>query len=225
MRASVIASIFVIGLLGVGFGTRRCAVHPPQAWADIAVPPAPKAKSNPAPKPVRRPVAEPPMAKGPADPVWKEEVLGPDQTKSQLARTDALKAACDAVAEYMQRRYPGYRFVPTPQFLTDRKMVDDGKDEPQTLADADAPIMIRHRLTVEILPEHLRRLLQEDRKLRVEDRLWLAGRALAALLIVLVAFAGYIRLDDWTKGYFSLALKLTAVALAVAGSVVLWWLI
>jgi len=41
-------------------------------------------------------------------------------------------------------------------------------------------------------------------------------------VLVLGAIAGAIRLDEWTKGYFPLPLKLGVVALAAAGAVAVW---
>ena len=57
------------------------------------------------------------------------------------------------------------------------------------------------------------------------NRRWQAGRGLGGLLIILLAVIGYVRLDDWTKGYISLPLKLAAAAVAIAGPVILWLLV
>jgi hypothetical protein len=103
--------------------------------------------------------------------------------------------------------------------------VIESRDEPQTLTSPEAPEMMRHTLTIELRADQRDQLLTEDRREHSIERLWQAGRGLGGLLIILMAVVGYIRLDDWTRGYLSLPLKLGARAVAVAGPVVVWWLI
>jgi hypothetical protein len=49
----------------------------------------------------------------------------------------------------------------------------------------------------------------------------LAGRGLGLLTLLLGAVAAYIRLDDWTKGYYSGRLFLAAALLTIFGGTAL----
>jgi hypothetical protein len=143
--------------------------------------------------------------------------------------------AAEKLNERLHQRFPGFRWTPTPRFLVEHRLIDNGRDEKQVLSDAaqiladsekvKVPEMVRHTLTIEVRDAQLSDLLEEDRHERGIERLWLAGRGLGGLLVMLVAIVGYLRLDDWTKGYLSFPLKIGALAVAVAGPVVLWWLV
>jgi hypothetical protein len=85
--------------------------------------------------------------------------------------------------------------------------------------------MYTQTLTIELGDSQLKAAFEENHHERVQTRLWQAGRGLGGLLIILLAIVGYVRLDDWTKGYISLPLKLTAAAVAIAGPAALWFLI
>jgi len=160
----------------------------------------------------------------PKEPLWKAEING-QGTSPQAARQEAVKSAAEKLSAHLRARFPDFKYTPTPQFLIDHKMVDEGHDEKLTLDDPSGPEMTMHTLTVELRPDPLDELLTADRHERGGDRLWEAGRILGGLLVMLIALVGYVRLDDWTKGYFSFPLKLGALGLAVAGPVVCWWLI
>jgi hypothetical protein len=160
----------------------------------------------------------------PKEPLWKAEISG-QGTSPQAARQEAIKNAAEKLSAHLRARYPDFKYIPSPQFLIDQKMVDEGRDEKMTLSDPAAPEVTLHTLVVEMREDHLNQLLVKDRQERGHERLWEAGHVLGGLLVMLIALVGYVRLDDWTKGYFSLPLKLGALSLAVAGPVVCWWLI
>lgn len=222
MRTSVIASPVVIALIGLGWQSLVCpafsTVHA-QEMAPQRRPRAPKVPMIP-----EIPFIKVEMSK-PA-PLWTKQVYGDFQTSSAVARDDALRAAARELSYYLKSRYPDFRYVPTPQFLLDQRMVDAGEDETQVINNApEAPVMVRHKVTIELREGHLESLLEEDRHERSVERLWWAGRGLGGLIIALLALVGYVRLDDWTKGYLTLPLKLGAVIIALVGPAVLWWLI
>jgi len=51
----------------------------------------------------------------------------------------------------------------------------------------------------------------------------LLGKILASLLVLLSAVVGYVRLDEWTKGFYTGWLRLAAGVFAVVAAG-LWWL-
>jgi hypothetical protein len=156
--------------------------------------------------------------------LWKAEVSA-KATKPQAARQEAIENAAEKLSAYMRARFHDFKYKPTPQFLVEHKMVDEGRDEKLTLSDPEAPEMTLHTLAVELREPQLHLLLAEDRQERGTERLWQAGHLLGGLVVMLIALVGYIRLDDWTKGYLSLPLKLGALSVAIAGPVVLWWVV
>ncbi len=161
----------------------------------------------------------------PKEPLWKAEAVG-QGTSPKVARQEAIISAAEKLGAHLRARFPDFKYVPTLDFLVNHKMVDEGRDERLTIEDPAAPQdMTRHTLTVELRQDTLDDLLTADRHERGQERLWEAGHILAGLVVMLIALVGYVRLDDWTKGYFSLPLKLGALSLAVAGPVVCWWLI
>lgn len=207
MRTSVIVALLVIGLIGVGLRSKSRQSAPIIGLrAEAQSPPRTKTTSS------RQATAK----TSAATPSWKVEVTGESQSTANAARQDALRAAGRVLAEHLRERYPGYNYTPTPDFLIDHKLVDDGREESHQLDAPEAPVMIRATYTVELRPSEIDNLLNEDRHLRAEDRLKQAAYILGAIVVVLLVFVGYIRVDEWTKGYFSLALKLTALALAAA---------
>ncbi len=232
MRTSVIVALLMVGLVAVGIRMQRrhwavCAES--VAYADQPAPPA-EVEKAPA-KAEKKDKSHAPgllsrVPQTPAPPIWKTEVTGDFETTPEVARKDALLKAAGQVAGYMQDRFPGFRYQPTPKFLTDHRMVDEAAPESEIIDSLpDKPTMHKQKVTVELRDYHLAQLLQEDRRERSVDRLWQGGRVLGGIVVALLALIGYVRLDDWTKGYFSLALKFTALTLAVAGVILLWWLV
>jgi type IV secretory pathway VirB10-like protein len=249
MRASVIVCIVVIVLIGLGLRARTgsslqapARVHAQER--SEAKSQKPKNPKGPMPPPEADPPL-PPVAPGDADPskktelpihresksksveppkvLWAKEVTGELRTTSQSARQAALEAAASALGDHLKERFRGFQWTPTTEFVND--LVVDEKEETVQLEVADAPLFVKSTVKVELRDSQLKAAVQENRKVRVESRLWQAVRGLGGLLIILVAIVGYVRLDDWTKGYLSFPLKLTALAVAVAGPITVWWLV
>ena len=70
----------------------------------------------------------------------------------------------------------------------------------------------------------LHRLGREQRAERSEERMEFAARGLGVLTVLLGVIAAYIRLDEWTKGYYTrwLAVGAAGFLTAVGLSVWLW---
>src|SRR5262249_4326533 len=152
-------------------------------------------------------------------------VTGDFETTPDAARKDALLKAAGQVAGYMKDRFPGFRYQPTPKFLTDHRMVDEAAPDSEVIDILpDKPTMHKQKGTIELRDYHPAQLLKQGRRERSVDRFRQGGRAPGGIVGALLALIGYVRLDDWTKGYFSLALKFTALTLAVAGIALLCWL-
>lgn len=209
MRLLPLKAALLGSLLGPGMLAPTLA---PQAWAGNS-----KSTSRQAPGIVVREARRPPAR-------WKAQVIGDFQTSPDAARSDALSKAALELALYLREQFPDLRFRPTAEFLAAHQMVDNPPFEEAVVERfQDAPTMYRQSVTVELRDEHLRRIFEEDRRVRSDERLQLAGRIIGGILIGLAALLGYLRLDDWTKGYFSAILIVAAVLVSLAGFAAWWW--
>jgi hypothetical protein len=158
--------------------------------------------------------------------LWSAKVSGPFQTNEKDAFDASFRKAGLEMSDYLRTRNPSIVWVPTPEFLREEKhkIVKDHKIETHTLeVDApDPPTMLSVTLELELTDTALKAIQEQDRHFRVEKRLWDLGRGLAGLVLILGTIAGAIRLDEWTKGYFPLPLKLGLVTLAGAGAAAVW---
>jgi hypothetical protein len=66
--------------------------------------------------------------------------------------------------------------------------------------------------------------LRKDRDHRVVQRQIYLGKILAGLVVFLTAVAGYFRLDEATKGYYSGWLRLAALGLVGIVGAGIWWI-
>jgi len=164
--------------------------------------------------------------------LWKTEVEGDYKTSTEAARADALSKAALELFGHLREQFPSLRYQPTPQFLVQHQMVDNPPFEEAVVEQVqDAPTMYRQKVTVELRREHLRPIFEEDRRLRSRERMEWAARVFGGILIGLAALVGYIRLDDWTKGYSSTILIVSIVMITAVGFLLmitavgflLWW--
>ena len=67
-------------------------------------------------------------------------------------------------------------------------------------------------------PEIRADLMQQIRNQRMGDRMLGLGKVLGVLVVLLGGVAGYLRLDEWTKGYYTTWLRLGVIGLiGIAG--------
>lgn len=66
------------------------------------------------------------------------------------------------------------------------------------------------------------RLARQEREVRAEERMLLLVKVLAVIVAGLLAVIGYIRLDEWTKGYYSRWLALAGAGLLAGVALALW---
>jgi hypothetical protein len=160
------------------------------------------------------------------------EGLGVDEA---FARKEAATKARDRIIEYLRRQDPPITWTPSIDYIQQRFMRD-----PQRLPEKDVPSVSKvgklpakcWSWTVTVGARELQEIdrLQQEEAVRryndqragvIRERLELLTRGLAIIVVGLLAVMAYIRLDDWTKGYYSrrLALGLGAVALLVLAAV------
>jgi hypothetical protein len=138
------------------------------------------------------------------------------------ANLEALEEARTKVLVYLRNLNPPVEWTPTRDYIQE-KLVKQREDSTKVF---DAPVGLMHevRLRVEVSPKDRAELLREDRHFRTEQRQLLLVQVLGGLLALLMAVAGYVRLDEWSKGYYTGWLRLaTASLIGAAGAG--WWLL
>ena len=125
----------------------------------------------------------------------------------------ALDRAREEVEDYLARQNPPVHWKPSRHWI-DKNLV---KTKPhQESKRFDDPLLgdgVNVTLTLEVGPKQYREILENDREERVQQRELLLARILAGVVALLVAVVGYLRLDEATKGYYTLWLRLGALGL------------
>jgi len=80
------------------------------------------------------------------------------------------------------------------------------------------------RLGIEITPDKWQSILQQDRGVRSESRMLLLGKMLVGVVAILGTVAGYLRLEEMTKGYYTAWLRLTGIGFVSVVGAGIWWI-
>jgi hypothetical protein len=154
---------------------------------------------------------------------WKADKAAPAETPHQwkgvIERTcvgsltdskqEKYKAISDALVQQLHLRVqPPMRFFETPAYFK----IDDTTTDP-VKHDPDIGDYVRISYSVEVTQLGWQELSRLERAERAGERMELAARGLGLLTVLLGAVAAYVRLDDWTKGYYSGRLFLAGFAL------------
>jgi hypothetical protein len=196
------------------------------AWMEVAA----EAQSTPATKRDKKRQARPQKqvqrAENPEEKiVFPEETIkgwGRDQAE---AEEYALKDKAQPwVAEFLQKHSGIYWKPPTSyirknlvkgntqRFKDDDRQVVDGPEGKQECWGLPVGITLdTYREMVRMAREDLARELRREREGRMAQRMDVLAKALVALVAFLVAVAGYFRLEDWTKGYYTWWLRAAVI--------------
>jgi hypothetical protein len=159
---------------------------------------------------------------------WPTEVKGYgfDQKKVKenalrLAREDALRVAQKEIVKCLRRHQPPVTaWVPTTDYieknLVAKERVDKNWDEKEGTA---------QEIVLFLKSPDWEQVYRLEREAQGKVRLIVLARVFAALLVLLAAVAGCIRLDDWTRGTYRRWLQLAGASLVAAAWAGLWLLI
>jgi hypothetical protein len=147
-------------------------------------------------------------------PVWTVKEGG--QTLDD-AEEMAQKRALKEIQSFLEQQSPPIRWQPTPEWIKDQQqpLLKNRTTEEGTLPTSGLHV---HWVSydVQLTPQAYRKILENDRQLTMQERQFLLGKILAGLVAVFTAFAGYYRLEEATKGYYTNWLRLGAVGLVAA---------
>lgn len=135
----------------------------------------------------------------------------------EQARESALKNSRERVEELLTRRLRGTGWTPTAEqldldFLV-RHNVIQPRGEPEVVPPVnidDKPALIAH-CRVELTHDYLKEIETTARQQTVQERHSILARLLAGILAVALVTAGYLRLEESTRGYATKLLRLGAV--------------
>jgi hypothetical protein len=140
----------------------------------------------------------------------------------QDAHDIALDKAHRAVADFLRDQDPPFAWTPTPAYV-EQYLVKSNPATDRTQEIDDLGKTYTRRLKVEIDGRQFRAMLNLDRHERMEHRHLLAAKVLGVLVVLCAAVAGYIRLDELTKGYLTNWLRAIGVGAVLAAAAALWY--
>lgn len=153
--------------------------------------------------------------RGPAEETVCFDVAGEARETRDKAFDDALMRAADAVEAMYGLSQP-----PPLDEVKDRLVAD----QKETTVPIGEPIgdAKKIELKLRLEPDYVRQLAHRERNYRMAERMDGLARGLALIVAVLFAVAGYVRLDEWSKGYYTGWLKALAVLGVVAAGFGVW---
>ena len=163
-----------------------------------------------------------------------QTVVGTWQKTKDDAERDALEKAQETLLFYLQKREPSVLWRPDLEYI--RKNLVKGTDfESKEFDDPNVGLMQRASLEIQVSRRDRDAMLRQDRDHKqelvdrfrahvAEQRLHRLSKVFGALVALLAGAAGYIRLDELTKGYYTNWLRLAAASFVGAAGAGLWFL-
>lgn len=159
--------------------------------------------------------------------VAAEELVDGYGPTARAARARALENALDRVAELLRRQVgdPTWQ-VPDelldPERLEKQFHVIGEVDKPKPAPEANDDRALVARYKIQLTPEYLDAAQKQVMQERVLSRHLLLARLLGGLLAVLLVAAGYLRLEEMTRGYATQLLRLAAFSVLALAGFALW---
>jgi hypothetical protein len=148
---------------------------------------------------------------------WKVVGYG---RKIEDAEQDALEKAHKEVTDYLAGQNPPVEWRPSSEYVS-RNLVKHREEEGPEQREIGPVYKVT--LTVDV-GSHLQDIMKHDRHHRMEVRQLLLAKVLGGLVVLFAIAALYFRLEEYTKGYYTLSLRLAALVLAALTGAGVWWL-
>ena len=156
------------------------------------------------------------------EPVFVREVDGFGETDDD-ARARALENACDRVADFLAVEYGETTFKPSPRDLQRLNIVPITKEvEVSVIVLENLGPTQKATLLVNLLPEDVKKLREQARQQRVQERQHGLGIILSGVIALLLVAVGYLRLEEATKGYYTGLLRLSALGTLLLTGLFIW---
>jgi hypothetical protein len=139
------------------------------------------------------------------------------------AKQEALQKAQIELVSYLRSLDPPLEWEPPLSYIDQHLAKLSKPDPPERDLGVGQPVS-RWQIKVELTPRDRSDIQQQDREYRSQQRmLWLA-KVLGGLVACFAAVAGYVHLDERTKGYYTNWLRLAAIGFVGAVGAGLWYL-
>jgi hypothetical protein len=240
MRFALVLTLFLLCLTAFALTGRHHAAQ--RAWMQRQAAAQRKQAPRPTVKretPQQRQVAEAPVPgpveNQPADdgnpaPLWTGTGKGLDKFTYADAEKEALIKLQGAFKVYLGDHNPPVEWTPDLDYIN--KHLVTKREKARIKIGDPVGVMKEVTLQAELTPQTWVDVQQRDEQYRqdqavvahramIEGRLWLALKVLGGILALCLAVAGYIRLDEWTKGYSNALLRVAATGLVVVVVIVL----
>ncbi|HEY3227675.1 MAG TPA: hypothetical protein VGJ87_00560 [Roseiflexaceae bacterium] len=195
MRPALLASLVLIGLIALGL---RSHYHPVPRLRVIKTTSAAE-KKNPT-----------------------FNVVGGWSVTDEDANQSALLEAQAALIGYLRSLDPPVEWTPSLKYI-DQHLVKLKKCDTNDFKE-DVGVMKQVRIDMELTSADRRNIQLKDREFHSQERmLWLA-KVLGGLVASFAALAGYVHLDERTKGYYTNWLRLAAFGFVAVVGAGLWML-
>jgi len=143
--------------------------------------------------------------------VWSKKVESRPLPYS-AAYDDATDKATNILTHELELSH-----TPSRDYVRKRLVANYSEDKGPTIEGIGDTFIVKYDL--ELTREMWRELAQFERATRVQERMGGLARVFGILTVLLGCIAGYIRLDEYTKGYYTGRLRALTLALAVVASV------
>jgi hypothetical protein len=197
------------------------------AWMNVAAEaqtPSTTKKSRQTRQPKTKPPARAEAAEDKT--VWPEKLVKGWGQKRPDAEEHALSKAQEWVGEFLSEKNPGITWTPPMSFIRKNLVKGDaqhlrdddqetvpGRAEGHTECWAFTVAITRdtYQAMLRMEREHHLQVLRAEREIRMGERMGILGKLLMAVVALLAAVAGYLRLEDWTKGYYTWWLRAAVI--------------
>jgi hypothetical protein len=160
-----------------------------------------------------------PAAPARTNPSWDVEGYGDTPDDAEI---EALKDARRKILGHLAEE--GVFLSWEPSLNDIRGLVREWKPMGKRHVEALGREVEEVKLHVELAPQDYRKFLENDRQVRAQSRMKVLGKGLAGLVAILAAVAGYFRLEEATKGYYTAWLRLVTLGLVAAIGAGVWLL-
>jgi hypothetical protein len=159
---------------------------------------------------------------------WSAEGFGATE---QDARLDAIKNGRQSLMDYLAEQGFSLEWQPSNDFM--QKLVEKWAPVKKDLEHEDNAVDLKvsgldeaQGWTAHFLmaSNDFESLLAQERQYRAGQRMSLLSKGLAGLVALLAAVAGYFRLEEATKGYYTAWLRAGAIAFVGAAGAGIWLL-
>jgi hypothetical protein len=156
----------------------------------------------------------------PTNPNWT--VTGHGETVDD-AKEDACAKAWDQINSYLREQNPPIEWTPSRDFVRKHLARNWGAEVPIEIDELGTVIQIP--LHLELTPADRQLIARHEHDYRVEQRHEGLAKILVGLVALFAAIAGYVRLDEWSKGYYTGILRFAAAAFVLASAAGMWFLV